>query len=109
MVNHNFRVLLVDDEAFAREIIAQRLVTLPGVSVAAECANGIAASEYLRSHKVDMLITDIMMTGMDGLELAEFCHRLEDAGVQIHEIPGSELSRGRGGPRCMSMPLLRRS
>ena len=34
---------------------------------------------------------------------------LEDAGVRIHEIPGSELSRGRGGPRCMSMPLLRRS
>ena len=33
---------------------------------------------------------------------------LEDAGVHIHEIPGSELSRGRGGPRCMSMPLIRR-
>ena len=32
---------------------------------------------------------------------------LEEAGVRIHEIPSAELSRGRGGPRCMSMPLWR--
>lgn len=32
---------------------------------------------------------------------------LTDHGVKIIEIPGSELGRGRGGPRCMSMPLLR--
>ena len=32
---------------------------------------------------------------------------LEDQGVKIHTIPCSELSRGRGGPRCMSMPLVR--
>lgn len=32
---------------------------------------------------------------------------LEDHGVTIHCIPSSELSRGRGGPRCMSMPFIR--
>jgi len=32
---------------------------------------------------------------------------LEDNGIKVHEIPSSELSRGRGGPRCMSMPLIR--
>ena len=32
---------------------------------------------------------------------------LEDYGVKLHVIPSSELSRGRGGPRCMSMPLIR--
>ena len=32
---------------------------------------------------------------------------LEEAGVRIHTIPCAELSRGRGGPRCMSMPLVR--
>jgi len=30
---------------------------------------------------------------------------LRQAGVSVLEIPSSELSRGRGGPRCMSMPL----
>lgn len=32
---------------------------------------------------------------------------LKDAGVTVLTIPSSELSRGRGGPRCMSMPLVR--
>lgn len=32
---------------------------------------------------------------------------LEEAGIKLHIIPSSELSRGRGGPRCMSMPLWR--
>lgn len=32
---------------------------------------------------------------------------LRDKGIQVLEIPSAELSRGRGGPRCMSMPLIR--
>ncbi|MDR0615320.1 MAG: arginine deiminase [Synergistaceae bacterium] len=32
---------------------------------------------------------------------------LRDNGIIVHEINGSELGKGRGGPRCMSMPLLR--
>lgn len=36
-------------------------------------------------------------------------HQLNEHGVRTIEIPSSELSRGRGGPRCMSMPLWRDS
>ena len=32
---------------------------------------------------------------------------LEEHGVKLHVIPSAELSRGRGGPRCMSMPFWR--
>ena len=32
---------------------------------------------------------------------------LVDNGIEILEMPSAELSRGRGGPRCMSMPLIR--
>ncbi|MCL1997484.1 MAG: arginine deiminase [Turicibacter sp.] len=32
---------------------------------------------------------------------------LRQRGVEVIEIPSSELSRGRGGPRCMSMPIFR--
>jgi arginine deiminase len=33
--------------------------------------------------------------------------RLEEAGVEVVRIAGSELGSGRGGPRCMSCPVLR--
>ncbi len=32
---------------------------------------------------------------------------LVEKGIKLHIMPSSELSRGRGGPRCMSMPLFR--
>ena len=32
---------------------------------------------------------------------------LVENGIKIHQIPSSELARGRGGPRCMSMPIYR--
>ncbi|EKN37403.1 arginine deiminase, partial [Clostridium botulinum CFSAN001627] len=33
---------------------------------------------------------------------------LDKNNVEVLTIPSSELSRGRGGPRCMSMPLFRK-
>jgi arginine deiminase len=34
-------------------------------------------------------------------------HRLEEAGIEVVRIAGSELGSGRGGPRCMSCPITR--
>jgi arginine deiminase len=33
--------------------------------------------------------------------------RLEEAGIEVVRIAGSELGSGRGGPRCMSCPIAR--
>jgi len=38
---------------------------------------------------------------------AQTNERLEEAGIEVVAIAGSELGSGRGGPRCMSCPILR--
>jgi two-component system response regulator AlgR len=67
------KVLIVDDEPLARE----RLRTLLGdiavqlkTEVVAEAGNGIEALTVLRELPVDVVLADIRMPGMDGIELA---------------------------------------
>lgn len=74
-------ILLVDDEPLARE----RLKTLLGdlapqcpVTVAGEAGNGLEALAFLRTTPVDVVLTDIRMPGMDGIELATHLGRLEN-------------------------------
>ena len=46
-------------------------------------------------------------TEICGQYIEKIVRVLEENGIQVLEMPSSELSRGRGGPRCMSMPLER--
>ena len=62
---------------------------------------------------IDRRLTELGLSPISGVvNNREQCTRyisriLEDHGILVHAIPCSELSRGRGGPRCMSMPLIR--
>lgn len=63
------KVLLVDDEPSVRDFVG-RCLREHGYSVL-EAANGSAALAALRSGEpIDLLLTDVMMPGVDGLELA---------------------------------------
>ena len=80
------KVLLVDDEVF----IAQGLEVLinwqeEGYEIAAVCQNGKEALEYLRKNHVDLVIADVMMPVMTGLELLETVKRekISDASFVI--------------------------
>ena len=66
----NARVLLVDDHTLVRAGLRALLETLPGVRVVAEAADGEAALALLAGSTVDVVVTDIAMQPMNGLQLA---------------------------------------
>ncbi len=67
------KILLVDDEPLARDRLRALLgdisVQLPS-EVCGEAGNGLEALAFLREHAVDVVLADIRMPGMDGIELA---------------------------------------
>lgn len=71
MIRDSFSILMVDDEALSRKLIENKLMTIPDVTVTG-VSNGHLAKQYLLDHFVDLIITDIRMPVLDGLELAEF-------------------------------------
>ena len=80
------KILIADDEPLARE----RLRTLLGdiaeqcpSTVVGEAGNGLAALDFLREHPVDVVLADIRMPGMDGVELASHLRRFEHAPAVI--------------------------
>lgn len=87
MFKENYSILLVDDETFTRDLISKRLGQIPGITIAASLSNGISARNYLLEHAVDIIITDIMMPFMDGLELSYFLSTF-DPGCQIIIMSG---------------------
>ncbi|OQX32166.1 MAG: DNA-binding response regulator [Candidatus Sedimenticola endophacoides] len=65
------RVLVVDDEVPARARLIRLLESLgPPYEVVGEAANGIEALACCRRLEVELLLLDVRMPGMDGLELA---------------------------------------
>ena len=74
------KVLLVDDEPLARDRLRALLSDIAGQlasEVVGEAGNGLAALEVLRDKPVDVVLADIRMPGMDGIELATHLGRLE--------------------------------
>jgi len=66
------KIMIVDDERNIREGIA-KLINWRDMDceVVANCANGNIAIQYLQSNPVDIVVTDIKMPVMDGLELSK--------------------------------------
>lgn len=74
------KILLVDDEPLARERLRTLLGDIAGqcpVEVVGEASNGMQALECLRGLAADVVLSDIRMPGMDGIELASHLGRLE--------------------------------
>ena len=62
-------ILVVDDEPIARQSLSD-ILQLEGYGVYS-VPNGQAAVEYVRTHAVDLMVVDLRMPGMDGLEVIQ--------------------------------------
>lgn len=70
-----YRILLVDDEILVRDAIRENIDwAAMDCELAGDCENGRQAAEFVKSHPVDIVLTDICMPYMDGMELAHFLH-----------------------------------
>lgn len=67
MASHEIRVLVVDDSAVIRSIIADSIAASPGMKVVGTAADGQQALDMLESVRPDVITLDIQMPKMDGL------------------------------------------
>ena len=70
-----YRILLVDDEILVRDAIRENIDwKAMDCELVGDCDNGKSAAEFVQNHQVDIVLTDILMPYMDGMELSHFLH-----------------------------------
>ncbi len=67
-------ILVVDDENVARQSLTE-ILKLEGYSVVS-VPNGQAAVEHVRTHPVDLMVVDLRMPGMDGLQVIQVVNQV---------------------------------
>lgn len=83
-----YRVVLVDDESVSLRFLRNYINSyFPNLEIMAEFETGIDALNFLRDNTVDLLITDVKMPIMNGVELAK-CVRRMSKDVHIIIVSG---------------------
>ncbi|GAB3492829.1 response regulator [Amycolatopsis cihanbeyliensis] len=78
------RVLLADDQALVRSAFALLIRSAPDMTVVGEADEGDQAHELVRGAHPDVVVMDIRMPGVDGIEATDRIARDEDlAGVRV--------------------------
>lgn len=67
-------ILVVDDEPVARQSLSD-ILRLEGYNVSA-VANGEQAVEHVRNHSVDLIVLDLKMPGMNGLDVVQVVNQI---------------------------------
>ena len=71
MTEKKYNVVIVDDEFLARKLLQDYVSKINSLHLVASCANAVEAIEALKNNKVDILLLDIQMPDITGLELVQ--------------------------------------
>lgn len=71
------RIFVVDDEPLARERLIRIIEKNASHEVVGQAGDGVSALHLIQEHKPDVVLLDIRMPGMDGLEVARHLCKLE--------------------------------
>jgi len=84
------RILTVDDQAPFREAAKSMVAGTPGFEVAGESADGASAIRMARELDPDLVLVDVRMNGMDGIETARRLTQ-EDPSRVVVLVSGDDL------------------
>jgi DNA-binding LytR/AlgR family response regulator len=63
--------IAVDDEPLALDLLEDNIAKVPFLKLVMKCSNAITATEYLQEHPVDLMLLDIQMPGLNGIQLLQ--------------------------------------
>src|ERR687886_571042 len=69
------RVLIADDQAIARNGLRTLLESVPGIEIAGEATNGAEALALAEARQPDVILMDLRMPGINGIEATRRIHR----------------------------------
>jgi DNA-binding NarL/FixJ family response regulator len=84
-----YRIAIVDDSSDIRTLLARILETSPAFEVCGEGSSGQAAIELAESAKPDVMLLDLSMPGIDGLDALEQI-RQHSPGTRVVLLSGFE-------------------
>lgn len=84
-------IILVDDHPFVRQGLRTVLESQPNYRVIGEAEDGLSALEMVEQLKPEVLIVDLMMPGLNGLEVTRRVHKLlPQTKIVVLSMQGSE-------------------
>ncbi|MFL5630123.1 MAG: LytR/AlgR family response regulator transcription factor [Gemmatimonadaceae bacterium] len=78
-----YSVIIADDEPLARERLRGMLANRHECRVVAECRNGAEARDAIQTLRPDIVLLDIKMPGLDGIEVAEAISQHQSAVIFV--------------------------
>ncbi len=93
-MDNKYNILIVDDSRIARMFLSKTIISL-GFNVVAEAIDGLDGCNKYQEHKPDLIITDIEMPNMNGIEMIEMIKKLNPnvQAIAVSSVMNTQLTQ----------------